>query len=281
MKSKSLTFVVMLVLILSLALPTSIAKATPPNCTCVEYVKAYFGITEAVGNAKDMGTWLINHGFVQVSSPQVGDVAVMQPGFTGVTDPAGHVGIIASASLSGSQWKITLRGANQTVGSTQFSEFGCNNVRNTPWGAYSNTNTKIKYYRAYKYAIKSAMNGLYFDVEGGSTSDGAYVIGWPYHGGNNQLFNFIRYGSGVYRIIARNSAKCIQPQNTSQGARLVQKKCTGSNIELWVLYQGYVLKNLQTGYVVDLAGGSSSPGTWIVQWSSHGGNNQKWSLEVK
>lgn len=280
MQSKSLTFVVMLVLILSLALPTSIAKATPPNCTCVEYVKAYFGITEAVGNAKDMGTWLINHGFSQVSSPQAGVVAVMQPGFPGADATYGHVGIIDSVSDQGSNWKITLRGANQSSGSA-FSEFGCSNVRNTSWSAYSKTNTKIKYYKPFKFAIKSAMTSLYFDVEGGSTNDGAYVVGWSYHGGNNQLFNFISYGSGVYRIIARNSAKCIQPQNTSQGARLVQKKCTGSNIEKWILYSGYVLKNSQTGYVVDLAGGSSNLGTWIVQWSSHGGNNQKWSLESK
>lgn len=277
MQSKSLIFVVTLILILSLAIPTSTAQATPPNCTCVDYVKAYFGITESIGQAKNMGAWLINHGFKQVSSPQVGAVAVMQPGFPGAHPSDGHVGIIDSVSDQGSNWKITLRGANQTSGSV-FSEFGCSNVRNTSWSAYSKSNTKIKYYVPFKVAIKSATTNLYFDVEGGSTSDGAYVVGWPYHGGNNQLFNFIRYGDNVYRIIARNSAKCIQPQNTSQGARLVQKKCTGSNIEKWVLGLGYTLKNSQTGYVVDLAGGSSNPGTWIVQWSYHGGNNQKWSL---
>lgn len=277
MRNKSLSFIASLVLLLSLVVPASIVKAKPPQCTCVEYLKAYYGITESIGNAKDTGTWLLNHGFVAVSSPQVGAIAVMQPGFTGVTDPAGHVGIIASVSTtSTNQWKITLKGANQTAGSL-FSEFGCDNVRNTSWGAYSKTSTKIKYYKAYNYTIKSAANNLYFDVEGGSKSSGAYVLGWTYHGGTNQLFNFIKYGN-EYRIIARNSAMCIQPQNTSQGARLVQKKCTGSNIEKWQLYSGYVLRNSQTGYVADLAGGSSNPGTWIVTWSSHGANNQKWSL---
>ena len=141
--------------------------------------------------------------------------------------------------------------------------------------------SRIKYYKPYKFAIKSALTDLYFDIEGGSTKDGAYVIGYPFHGEKNQLFNFISYGSGVYSIIARNSAKCIQPQNTNNGARLIQKKCTGSNIEKWLLYSGYVLKNKQTGYVIDLAGGSSKPGTWILQYSNNGGNNQKWSLKAK
>ena len=72
MHKKPITFILTLILILSVSLPSSSAKATPPNCTCVEYVKAYFGITEATGNAKNMGTWLINHGFSQVSSPQIG-----------------------------------------------------------------------------------------------------------------------------------------------------------------------------------------------------------------
>jgi hypothetical protein len=78
---------------------------------------------------------------------------------------------------------------------------------------------------------------------------------------------------------------CVVPENTSQGARLVQKKCTlSSNLEKWYrsyTSTGYILRNYQTGYVADLASGSLNPGTWIVAWSSHNGLNQRWWLESK
>lgn len=289
MQKKSLVLAICLILMLSMfSIPTSRVHATPPNCTCVEYIKAYYGITESVGNAKDIGTWLLNHGFVQVTTPRVGAVAVMQPGFPGANATYGHVGIIAGVSDLSSQWKITLRGSAQTTGSSLVSEFGCNNVRNTSWSSYNKTDTRIKYYVAYKYAIKSSVtksgySSLYFDVASGSTSSGAYINGWTYHGGNNQLFNFIKYGS-EYRLIARNSAMCVQPSSTSKGARLVQKKCTGSSIEKWQwIYTstGYILKNSQTDYVADLNNGSLTPGTSILIWSSHNGTNQRWLRESK
>ena len=250
-------------------------------------MKNYFGIAESVGDDYLMGTWLLNHGFVRIAGPQVGAVAVMQRTFPGANTTSGHVGIISSVADWGTQWKISLRGANQSAGTLLAAEFDCNNVKNTPWSAYSKTKTDIAYYRIAKYAIRSAVaqtGSLYFDVTNGSTSSGAYLLGWTYHGGNNQLYNFLYYG-GVYKIIARNSGMCVVPENTSQGARLVQKKCTLSgNLEKWYrsyTSTGYILRNYQTGYVADLASGSLTPGTWIVAWSSHNGLNQRWWLESR
>lgn len=282
-KKHALSVVLMLVVLTSLLfLPTTAHAGV--NCQCVGYVKNYFGIIESTGNAKDMGAWFLNHGFTAASSPVVGAVAVMQPGFPSVDPTYGHVGIVDSYSDQGSNWKIYVRGANQGS-SNLFSEFRCDNVRVISW-TYAKSNTKIKYYTTPKYALRSAVSGsssLYFDIYGGSANDGANVVGWSYHGGNNQLFNFIKYGS-EYKIIARNSGKCIRPQSTGQGAKLIQNLCNGSGLEKWQVITsspGVILKNSQTGYVADLAGGSLTPGTSILIWSSHGGANQKWIREAK
>ena len=39
--------------------------------------------------------------------------------------------------------------------------------------------------------IRSELNGFVFDVEEGAMEEGAAVIMWPAHGGQNQLFNFV------------------------------------------------------------------------------------------
>jgi surface antigen len=289
MARKCLNAILVSVFLLSfLAIPTNSVNATPPNCTCVEYIKAYYGVTESVGNAKDMGTWLLNHGFSLISTPKVGAVVVMQPGFPGANATYGHVGILSKVSDLGSQWKISVKGSSQSSGGSLFSEFGCSNVRITSWSAYYKTNTKIKYYFINSYAIRSAVKksgyaNLYFGVSNSSTSSGAYIVGQVFTSGKHQLFTFVKYGN-EYRIITRNSAMCIVPKATTQGSRLVQKKCTGSSLEKWQwIYTstGYKLKNTQTGYVADLNNGSLVPGTSILIWSSHNGTNQRWYREVK
>ena len=40
--------------------------------------------------------------------------------------------------------------------------------------------------------IRSELNGFVFDVEEGAMEEGAAVIMWPPHGGENQSFNFVQ-----------------------------------------------------------------------------------------
>ena len=95
-------------------------------CQCVDYVKRRFGITSAVGNAKDMIYSLPNLGFRQVSSPQNGAIVIMQPSFPGADKKYGHVGIVDTLRTSGSQVFVSVRSANQA--GNRFSEFNCNDV---------------------------------------------------------------------------------------------------------------------------------------------------------
>ncbi len=91
-------------------------------CQCVGYVKNVYGITKAMGNAKDMIYSLPKTGFRQVSDPRSGDVVVMGSSFPGADSTYGHVGFVDSIQNG----RVVVRGANQGRG--QRSDAGCNNV---------------------------------------------------------------------------------------------------------------------------------------------------------
>jgi hypothetical protein len=244
------------------------------KCECVAYVKNYFGISEQIGNAKVTGEWFLAHGFTRINKPVVGAVAVMQPTF-GKAPAAGHVGIIESVtSPNSNQWKIKIRGANQTLG-TPFSEFGCNNVKITSYTAYSKTDPKIKYYLPKNIYLKSNIpaldsSSLYLGIQSNSASSGAYMIGQPSSSGNNyQKFTLVQYGNR-FTIISRKSAMCVVPRSTNVNSKLVQKPCNGSAIQKWAVYDdltivnGKKIKNSSTGYYATMSQDTVTPTFWWI-----------------
>ena len=93
-------------------------------CQCVGYVKNVLGISQAMGNAKDMIYSLPKKGFRQISSPTPGAIVIMQPNFPGSDRTYGHVGFVDS--FDSRTGKITVRGANQ--GGKTYRDAGCTNV---------------------------------------------------------------------------------------------------------------------------------------------------------
>jgi surface antigen len=91
------------------------------RCQCVQYVKNRYGISTAVGHAKNMKYSLPRLGFHR-TRPRAGAVVVMQPSFPGTGPYYGHVGIVTRVLPDGT---IRVRGANQ--GGRQ-REAGCRNV---------------------------------------------------------------------------------------------------------------------------------------------------------
>ena len=99
-------------------------------CQCVAYVKNRFGLSGAVGQydgkgyAMNMGRYLADRGFRQISNPERGAIVIMQNTFPQAHRAAGHVGIIEDIDSDG---RLIVRGSNQ--GSrNQFSEASCSNV---------------------------------------------------------------------------------------------------------------------------------------------------------
>lgn len=73
--------------------------------------------------------------------------------------------------------------------------------------------------------VNAPSKGL--DVDSLSTANGANIMLWEYWGGSNQQFRFQSAGSGRWRIINRNSGKCLDVLNNSanDGANLLQYEC--------------------------------------------------------
>ena len=110
-------------------------------CQCVRYVKNVLGISQPMGNAKDMINSLPQHGFRQVSDPQSGDIVVMDSAFPGADRTYGHVGFVDSIQNG----RVVVRGANQ--GRAQYSDAGCSNVSVIRFRTPINGRSDISFWR--------------------------------------------------------------------------------------------------------------------------------------
>ena len=126
---------ILLVLLLVLYPQKIVQAAAASTCQCTAYIQHRFGITGGGPYAKDYGPFLKTKGFKQLSSPEVGAVAVMQPSFGwGVSTVAGHVSVITAVANLGKYWQITTIGANQS--SAHMTQDGCTNVGYVTWPKY-------------------------------------------------------------------------------------------------------------------------------------------------
>ena len=131
-------------------------------------------------------------------------------------------------------------------------------------------------------------SGSCLDVSGESLDDGASIIQWPCHGGDNQQWRLEGVADGYSRIVSRHSGKCLDVSGGSadDGASIIQWQCHGGDNQQWRLevvadvggatYSRIVSRH--SGKCLDVSGGSADDGASIVQWQCHGGQNQNWLL---
>jgi hypothetical protein len=105
-----------------------------PNCQCVEYVKRVIGVppTVGVGNAKDMGKYLLQNGYSKVdlsaNKPSRQDIMILLPSYGNGIDPTyGHVGILSAARQVGKDITVSLVSANLKQPNERFDHM-CENV---------------------------------------------------------------------------------------------------------------------------------------------------------
>ena len=133
MKPSWLFFVLIIALLLGLY-PQKTVQAAVSSCQCVDYVKHRFNLMGNSTNAKNFAAYLMKNGFTQVSTPQVGAVAVQQPAFGQGVSSSGHVSVITAVSKDGKFWQITTIGANQARKMT--TQYHCSNVGTVKWAKY-------------------------------------------------------------------------------------------------------------------------------------------------
>lgn len=116
--------------IASIQLFTPSISLAQGKCQCTNYVANRLNL-KGFPNAADWNDgFLQKNGWVQVVNPSPGLIVVMERSFPGADKNSGHVGIVEEVEADG---RITVRGANQYVGTPFFSENGCSNVRVTPF----------------------------------------------------------------------------------------------------------------------------------------------------
>jgi hypothetical protein len=87
----------------------------------------------------------------------------------------------------------------------------------------------------------SAAQNEVWDVTGGAsaTGDGVKIQTWAYGGGTNQQWQPVSVGGGFYKLVARNSGKCLDvpAASTANGVQLQQYTCNGTTAQAFKLVQ--------------------------------------------
>jgi len=136
------------------------------------------------------------------------------------------------------------------------------------------------------YHLIAQHSGLCLDVQNASVNNGAYIMQYPCHDGNNQKFRFSPLGNGFYNIIAGNSGKCLDVANASlaDNTHIIQYDCHSGTNQQWVLNSdgagNVFLRARHSGKVMDISGASYASGAYLIQHSLNGGGNQRFQLSL-
>jgi hypothetical protein len=122
---------------------------------------------------------------------------------------------------------------------------------------------------------------LAVEIPGGTTTSGAPVNQWPINGGRNQEWTLQAKTYGAW-IVNVETGKCLSVglgAPLSAGTGLVQYPCTDQAFEEWTFVPvnsgtAYMIRNVNSGMVMDVPGGTGNWGTQFIQWPNGGTPNQ-------
>jgi hypothetical protein len=135
-----------------------------------------------------------------------------------------------------------------------------------------------------RYTIKSSLSGMYLDVYGRSSDDGANIIQYRQTGGTNQQFDVHALGDGTYSIRPAHSGKSLDVfnWNANDGAELRQWTYTGGSNQRWHIDDVgnglYSITSAFSGKAIDVAGMSKALGADVQLYTYWSGGNQLWSF---
>lgn len=107
---------------------------------------------------------------------------------------------------------------------------------------------------------------LVISVEGASTEPGSRLVIFPYKSSDNddQMWTYV---NGLY-IQNRKSGLFVEiaDSNMGDGGRIQINNYTGAPHQQWAVCGDGFLRNLMSGNVIDLSGGSITPGTPLISY---------------
>lgn len=176
-----------------------------------------------------------------------------------------------------------------------------NNANVQQWGAADDATHDIwKLIGAgdgYYYIVSAVGDGGTFmlDVAGKKTDNGTNIDIYKYNGGTNQQFIFTQNEDGSYKIRTKvsdgNSAVEVASGSVESGGNVQQWEINGASCQDWILEPAsnpgaimdtkviYEFTNVNSGMVMEIAGGKMEAGSNVQQWGANGYDCQKWQLE--
>ena len=116
------------------------------------------------------------------------------------------------------------------------------------------------------YYIQNKNSNLDIDVANNSTADAASVMQYTPNGGQNQQFNLVELGDGVYKILSVLSGKSLDVSaiSTADGAVVFQYTYLGSDNQKFILVDAgsgyYKLVAKHSGKIISIANNSTATG---------------------
>ncbi len=136
------------------------------------------------------------------------------------------------------------------------------------------------------YKVVSMVNNSYvWDINGGSTANGANLQLYKDNGSNAQKFIFTRSSDGYYTITNVNSNKVIDCDNAGKanGTNIKQYESNNSDAQKWQIKSVgngyYTLICKCNGKAADVYDGKAANGTNIHMYQTNGTAAQKFKLE--
>ncbi|BDI28856.1 hypothetical protein CCAX7_009070 [Capsulimonas corticalis] len=131
-------------------------------------------------------------------------------------------------------------------------------------------------------------SGKALDLIGGSTANGAVTNQWTtdFNSINQRWALLPTEGANHFKLISWVDGKAVSVSNnsTSAGAQIWAWDYTGNEpSQQWDLVDAgngwYYVKNVRSGLVLDVSGGSTADNAMVQQWTSNQSAAQKWRLQ--
>ncbi|MEV7177602.1 RICIN domain-containing protein [Kitasatospora sp. NPDC093679] len=135
-----------------------------------------------------------------------------------------------------------------------------------------------------RYLMINSLTGQAADMWGGSTRDGAVLIGYQRHGYSNQQWLFEDAGDGYLKIRSARSDKCLQIGGQAvAGQYVMQQPCSSADSQQWKI------ASAGSGYALTAKGSSLVLGTskrwyyggWLLELQQPSGQSyQNWTIQA-
>ncbi|XP_069681493.1 endo-1,4-beta-xylanase A-like [Periplaneta americana] len=122
------------------------------------------------------------------------------------------------------------------------------------------------------FIIRSIHNGLVLDVRRGEKRSGAEVIMWPYHGGDNQLWE---YKNNM--IYSKVNGLVLDITGAKNGGQIITFNPHGGKNQKWYFDDDFTIRS-DAGMVMDVKKAAKHQGASVIGFGKHGGSNQKFRV---